>query len=126
MLKGKTALGDGFENAGSDSHRAGTCCAGREHRAQRLRRPRGSKGQVEALGVKVGYHGADMSKPAEIEAMMAYIDQEFGGVRHPGRTTPASSTWPTIDEFPPEKWDAIIAINLVRRLPRDRAWRCPA
>lgn len=31
-------------------------------------------------GVKVGYHGADMSKPAEIEAMMAYAAAEFGGV----------------------------------------------
>ncbi|WP_431258581.1 3-hydroxybutyrate dehydrogenase [Roseateles chitinivorans] len=71
----------------------------------------GPKGQVEALGVKVGYHGADMSKPAEIEAMMAYIDQEFGGcdilVNNAGIQHVAN-----VDEFPPEKWDAIIAINL--------------
>jgi 3-hydroxybutyrate dehydrogenase len=38
------------------------------------------QGRVEALGVKVGYHGADMSKPAEIEAMMAYAAADFGGV----------------------------------------------
>ncbi|WP_431289024.1 3-hydroxybutyrate dehydrogenase [Roseateles chitinivorans] len=71
----------------------------------------GPKAQVEALGVKVGYHGADMSKPAEIEAMMAYIDQEFGGcdilVNNAGIQHVAN-----VDEFPPEKWDAIIAINL--------------
>ncbi|OWQ46845.1 3-hydroxybutyrate dehydrogenase [Roseateles noduli] len=71
----------------------------------------GPKAQVEALGVKVGYHGADMSKPAEIEAMMAYIAQEFGGcdilVNNAGIQHVAN-----VDEFPPEKWDAIIAINL--------------
>ncbi len=69
------------------------------------------KAQVEALGVKVGYHGADMSKPAEIEAMMAYIDQDFGGcdilVNNAGIQHVAN-----VDEFPPEKWDAILAINL--------------
>jgi 3-hydroxybutyrate dehydrogenase len=32
------------------------------------------------LGVKVAYHGADMSKPAEIEDMMAYAAAEFGRV----------------------------------------------
>ncbi|WP_416761683.1 3-hydroxybutyrate dehydrogenase [Roseateles sp. So40a] len=71
----------------------------------------GPKAQVEALGVKVGYHGADMSKPAEIEAMMAYIDQDFGGcdilVNNAGIQHVAN-----VDEFPPEKWDAILAINL--------------
>lgn len=71
----------------------------------------GPKAAVEALGVKVGYHGADMSKPAEIEAMMAYIDQEFGGcdvlVNNAGIQHVAN-----VDDFPPEKWDAIIAINL--------------
>jgi 3-hydroxybutyrate dehydrogenase len=39
-----------------------------------------AKAEVAALGVKVGYHGADMSKPAEIEAMMSYAAAEFGGV----------------------------------------------
>ena len=71
----------------------------------------GPKAQVEALGVKVGYHGADMSKPAEIEAMMAYIDQEFGGcdilVNNAGIQHVAK-----VEDFPPERWDAIIAINL--------------
>ncbi len=70
---------------------------------------------VAALGradnIKVGYHGADMSQPAEIAAMMAYAAAEFGGVdilvnnagiQHVAR----------VEDFPPEKWDAIIAINL--------------
>ena len=66
---------------------------------------------IAAHGVRVGYHGADMSKPAEIEAMMAYGAKEFGrvdilvnnaGIQHVSR----------IESFPPERWDAIIAINL--------------
>ena len=65
----------------------------------------------EAGGGKVGYHGADMSKPDEIEAMMAYAEAEFGGVdilvnnagiQHVAR----------VEDFPVARWDAIIAINL--------------
>jgi len=67
--------------------------------------------QVAAAGARVGYHGADMSKPAEIEALMAYAEKEFGavdvlvnnaGIQHVAR----------IEDFPVDKWDAIIAINL--------------
>lgn len=67
--------------------------------------------EVEALGVKVGYHGADMSKPAEIEAMMAYAQNEFGGVdvlvNNAGIQHVAN-----VEDFPVAKWDSIIAINL--------------
>ena len=71
----------------------------------------GPKAQVEGLGVKVAYHGADMSKPADIEAMMAFAAETFGGVdvliNNAGIQHVAN-----IDEFPVERWDAIIAINL--------------
>jgi 3-hydroxybutyrate dehydrogenase len=66
---------------------------------------------VEALGVRVGYHGADMSKPADIEAMMAYAETEFGSVdvlvNNAGIQHVAA-----IEDFPAERWDAVIAINL--------------
>jgi 3-hydroxybutyrate dehydrogenase len=75
----------------------------------------GPKAEVAAAGAahgaRVGYHGADMSKPAEIEAMMAYAAQEFGGVdilvNNAGIQHVAN-----VEDFPVEKWDAIIAINL--------------
>ncbi len=38
------------------------------------------KSQIAAHGVQVEYHGADMSQPAEIEAMMAFAADKFGGV----------------------------------------------
>jgi 3-hydroxybutyrate dehydrogenase len=71
----------------------------------------GPKAQIAALGVKVAYHGADMSKPAEIADMMAYAAAQFGqvdilvnnaGIQHVAK----------IEDFPVEKWDAVIAINL--------------
>jgi len=75
----------------------------------------GPKAEVAAAGkahgIRVGYHGADMSKPAEIEAMMAYAAKEFGGVdvlvNNAGIQHVAN-----VEEFPVERWDAIIAINL--------------
>jgi 3-hydroxybutyrate dehydrogenase len=60
---------------------------------------------------KVGYHGADMSRPAEIEAMMAYAEAEFGGVDILVNNAGIQHVSP-IETFPTEKWDAVIAINL--------------
>lgn len=71
----------------------------------------GPKAEIAALGVRVEYHGADMSKPAEIEAMMAFAAERFGqvdilvnnaGIQHVAK----------VEDFPVEKWDAILAINL--------------
>jgi len=69
------------------------------------------KSEVAALGVKVGYHGADMSKPAEIEAMMAYVDTEFGACDILVNNAGIQFVAP-VQDFPVERWDAIIAINL--------------
>lgn len=71
----------------------------------------GPKAEVASIGVQVGYHGADMSKPTEIEAMIAYATQTFGGldilvnnagIQHVAR----------VENFPVDRWDAIIAINM--------------
>ncbi|MFZ6775371.1 3-hydroxybutyrate dehydrogenase [Undibacterium sp. Ji83W] len=63
------------------------------------------------FGVKTAYHNADMSKAAEIEAMMTFACDNFGGVdilvNNAGIQHVAN-----IEDFPVEKWDAIIAINL--------------
>jgi len=67
--------------------------------------------EVKALGVEVDYHGADMSRPAEIEAMMQAAQQRFSGVdilvNNAGIQHVAN-----IEDFPVDRWDAIIAINL--------------
>ncbi|MDO9235906.1 MAG: 3-hydroxybutyrate dehydrogenase [Aquabacterium sp.] len=64
-----------------------------------------------AFACKVGYHGADMSKPDEIVAMFAYAQAEFGGVDILVNNAGIQHVSP-IESFPPEKWDAVIAINL--------------
>lgn len=65
----------------------------------------------QAHGIKVGYHGADMSKPAEIEALFAYAQAEFGGVDILVNNAGIQHV-SNVENFPVEKWDAIIAINL--------------
>jgi 3-hydroxybutyrate dehydrogenase len=71
----------------------------------------GAKAAVAALGVRVGYHGADMSKPAEIEAMMACAQAEFGGVDILVNNAGIQHVAP-VQDFPTDRWDAILAINL--------------
>ena len=62
--------------------------------------------------VRVEHHGADMSKPAEIEAMMKQAASSFGAVDILVNNAGIQFVSP-VETFPPEKWDAIIAINLV-------------
>ncbi|HZZ94606.1 MAG TPA: 3-hydroxybutyrate dehydrogenase [Usitatibacter sp.] len=79
----------------------------------------GDPGEIEALrdriadeaGVRVVYNGADMSKPNEVRGMIAQATRELGrvdilvnnaGIQH--------TAW--VQDFPTERWDAILAINL--------------
>jgi len=62
-------------------------------------------------GVKVLYDAADMSKAAAIEAMMARTLAELGSVDILVNNAGIQHVSP-VDEFPTDKWDAIIAINL--------------
>jgi 3-hydroxybutyrate dehydrogenase len=71
----------------------------------------GPKAQVEALGVKAAYHAADMSKPADIEDMMKFAADTFGRVDILVNNAGIQHVAP-VEDFPPEKWDQIIAINL--------------
>jgi 3-hydroxybutyrate dehydrogenase len=64
-----------------------------------------------AHGVRVAYSAADMSKPAEIEGMIAQATHELGSVDILINNAGIQFTAP-VHEFPPERWDAIIAINL--------------
>ena len=67
---------------------------------------------AKAYGVRVEHHGADMSKAAEIEAMMKSAEASFGAVDILVNNAGIQFVSP-VEDFPPEKWDAIIAINLV-------------
>ena len=57
------------------------------------------------------YHGADMSQPAQIEDMVRTCEREFGAVDILVNNAGIQHVAP-VEDFPPERWDAIIAINL--------------
>lgn len=64
-----------------------------------------------AHGVKAAYNGADMSKPAEIEALVADAASRLGGVDILVNNAGIQHVAP-VEAFPTEKWNAIIAVNL--------------
>ena len=61
--------------------------------------------------VRAAHSPADMSKPAEIASMVAQAARELGGVDILVNNAGIQHVAP-VDEFPVEKWDAVIAINL--------------
>src|ERR1700735_1404362 len=66
---------------------------------------------AKSYGVKVGYSPADMSKPIDIRAMVALAASELGGADILVNNAGIQFTAP-VEEFPDDKWDAIIAINM--------------
>jgi 3-hydroxybutyrate dehydrogenase len=66
---------------------------------------------AETSGGKALYDAADMTKPDQIAAMVARAEAEFGAVDIVISNAGIQHVAP-IDEFPLDKWDAIIAINL--------------
>ena len=111
MLKGKTALVTGSTSGIGLGIALAMAKAGANVMLNGFGDVEGPKAQVAALGGKVAYHGADMSKPAEIEAMVRACEAEFGAldvlVNNAGIQHVAN-----VEDFPVERWDAIIAINL--------------
>jgi 3-hydroxybutyrate dehydrogenase len=74
-----------------------------------IERMRGALAEEE--GVKALYSSADMTKPPEIADMIASAEQAFGSVDVLVNNAGIQHVAP-IEEFPIEKWNAIIAINL--------------
>ena len=62
-------------------------------------------------GAKALYSPADMTRPDQIEAMVQEVEAAFGGVDILVNNAGIQFVSP-IEEFPSEKWDQIIAINL--------------
>jgi 3-hydroxybutyrate dehydrogenase len=111
MLKGKTALVTGSTSGIGLGIAKALARQGANIVLNGFGDVEGPKAEIAALGVKVVYHGADMSKPGEIADLMAFAASQMGrvdilvnnaGIQHVAR----------IEDFPIEKWDAIIAINL--------------
>ncbi|HEY6024071.1 MAG TPA: 3-hydroxybutyrate dehydrogenase [Pseudolabrys sp.] len=115
MLKGKTALVTGSTSGIG----LATARALAQDGANVMLNGFGDKAAIEKIradiekefAVKARYSPADMSKPAEIADMVRTTEKEFGAldvlVNNAGIQHVAN-----IEDFPVEKWDAVIAINL--------------
>lgn len=66
---------------------------------------------LEQMGVRVIYNAADMTKPDEIVQMVEKAVKDFGSIDILVNNAGIQNVAP-IEEFPPEKWDAIVAINM--------------
>ncbi len=66
---------------------------------------------VEEFGVQVLYSPADMSKPAQISAMVQLAAREWGSVDILVNNAGIQHVAP-VPDFPEDKWDQIIAINM--------------
>ena len=67
--------------------------------------------EIQSLGVNAMFHGADMRKPSDIQDMVETVEKTWGkvdilvnnaGIQHVS----------SIEDFPIDKWDDVIAINL--------------
>ena len=115
MLKGKSALITGSTSGiglGIARALAGQGCnimlngLGDHLRIEELR-----KDLEKEFGTIVHFHGADMTRPDEIADLVEVTSTAFGGVDILVNNAGIQHTAP-VEEFPPERWAAIIAINL--------------
>ena len=66
---------------------------------------------IESHGVRALYSPADMSKPEQVKGLVDLAHDSFGKVDIVVNNAGIQFVTP-IEDFPPEKWDAILAINL--------------
>ncbi len=123
-LKGKVALvtgstsGIGLSIARTFAGEGADICINGFGDAAAIEKER--SGIEKEFGVKAIYSGADMSKGAETEAMVADAIKQLGSVDILVNNAGIQFVSP-VEEFPPEKWDQIIAINLSSAFHATRA-----
>ena len=115
MLKGKSALVTG--STSGIGLAIATCLA--KSGCNIMLSGFGDKAAIENLknnlakehSVKVSYSAADISKPTEVADMIKQTESEFGGLDILVNNAGIQYVSP-IEDFPLEKWDAILATNL--------------
>ena len=114
MLKGKTAIvtgstsGIGLGIAKALAAQGANIMVNGFGDAQQIA---AAKKDITDLGVACEYHGADMTKPREIEDLINAAAKRFGAVDILVNNAGIQHVAP-IESFPDDRWDAVIAINL--------------
>ena len=67
--------------------------------------------EITRLGVKVGYSSADIAKAEQVHELIRQATSELGGVDILVNNAGIQHT-AAVEDFPKERWDAILAINL--------------
>ncbi|MFA7402661.1 MAG: 3-hydroxybutyrate dehydrogenase, partial [Pelobacteraceae bacterium] len=115
MLKGKSALITGSTSGiglGIARALAGQGCNIMLNGLGDAAKIEATRGQLETeFGIAARFHGADMTRPEEIAALVESTAASFGGVDILVNSAGIQHTAP-VEEFPPDRWAAIIAINL--------------
>lgn len=115
MLKGKTAIVTGSTSGIGKGIAEALASAG----ANVMLNGFGDAAEIErqraalasSAKVDVAYHPADMSRPADIRDMVASAEKTFGGIDILVNNAGIQHVAP-VEQFPDDRWDAIIAINL--------------
>ena len=115
MLKGKTALVTGSTSGIG----LGVARALARQGADLVLNGFGDAAEIERMraaleaefGIRAVYEGADLMQPAQIEAMVASIGKRMGGIDILVNNAGIQHVAP-VQDFPPERWDAVIALNL--------------
>jgi 3-hydroxybutyrate dehydrogenase len=111
LIKGKTALVTGSTSGIGLAMAIGLAKQGANIMVNGFGEKDAAIAAIKACGVEVEYHGADMSKPAEIEDLIKQTEKRFGSldilVNNAGIQHTAN-----IEDFPVDRWESIIAINL--------------
>ena len=70
-----------------------------------------AKAEFRDIDAEIGYHPADMGKPEQIADLIAYAERTLGPVDILVNNAGIQHVAP-VEEFPVDKWNAILAINL--------------
>ena len=124
MLKGKTAVVTGSTSGIG----LGIAQALAAQGAEVMLNGFGDRQEIEKLrqglerlsGAKAAYHEADMSKPAEVAALVLDAERQFGKVDILVNNAGIQHVAP-IEDFPADKWDLVLAINLTSSFHTIRA-----
>ena len=110
-LKGKTALVTGSTSGIGLGIARVLAAAGADVLLNGFGDPAAALAEVGSHGTRVAHHPADLGDVTQLEALFDYAQQHFGAVDILVNNAGIQHVAP-VEDFPVERWDSIIAVNL--------------